>query len=50
MVHQLFILIEHINNKIPKTGTSKPEKIENAHFHLSLNNPARSEVLAISKL
>ena len=49
-MHQQFILIKHINNKIPKTRTAKPDKIENTDFHLSLSNPAHSEVLAITKL
>ena len=49
MMHQLF-LYKHINNIILKTGTAKPDKIENADFKLSLNNSAHSEVLASMKL
>ena len=49
MMHQQF-LYEHINNKIPKTGTAKLDKIENTDFKLSLNKSAHSEVLASMKL
>ena len=49
MMHQLF-LYKHIHNIIPKTGTAKPDKIENSDFKLSLNKPAHSEVLASMKL
>ena len=48
-MHQLF-LYKHINNKIPKTGTAKPDKIENTDFKLSLNNSAHSEVLASTRI
>ena len=48
-MHQLF-LYKHINNRIPKTGTARPDKIENTDIELYLDNPAHSEVLACARI